>query len=179
MMIRTAYLATLATLQLALTIDIAPRIAEIIRVQSAVLQAEDLSAAVLRLGVAGIAAASAAIVLSAPVLALLRHHQRGALRFLGLPAWWVRCSQAGAVLFALSLLAPQAFTVLAIPGSELWDALDEPLRQAAITLMAGGAIAAELLRRSIAPPLVLRECMPIRHIHVEAAPFADTQKRAA
>jgi hypothetical protein len=178
-MFRTAYLASLVVLQIALMIDIAPSLAEFIRVQSAVLQAWDTTAALLRLGVATTAATGVAIVLATPVLALLRHHQRGGLRFLGLPRWWVRCAIAGAALFALALLAPHAIAIPQVADLEFLEELEQPLQEATIAMMAGGTIAAELLRRSVAPPLVLRECMPIRHIHVEIAPHADGRTRAA
>jgi hypothetical protein len=178
-MSRTAYLASLVVLQLALMSEVTPQVAEFIRVHSAILHAWDAPTAMLRMVVAGIAMLGATIVLAAPGLAFLRHHQRGGLRFLGLPSWAVCCAVAGALLFMLAFVAPHGFAFLAGAGVDTWAAVEQSVRDAAIAMMAGGAIGAELLRRSVAPPQLLRECMPIRHVHVEVVHPDDLRTRAA
>lgn len=178
-MFRTAYLASLVVLQLALMSEVTPQVAEFIRFHAAILHAWDATTALLRLGVAGVAALGATIVLAAPGLALLRHHQRGGLRFLGLPSWAARCAIAGALLFVLTFAAPHALALMAGAGGDFWAAVEQPLRDAAIAMTAGGAVGAELLRRSVSPPHVLRECMPIRHVHVEVVHPEDLRTRAA
>jgi hypothetical protein len=178
-MFRIAYLASLVVLQLALMSEVTPQVAEFIRVHAAILHAWDATTALLRLGVAGVAALGATIVVAAPSLALLRHHQRGALRYLGLPSWAVRGAIAGAVLFILSFAAPHALALVAGAGGDIWAMAEQPVRDAAIAMMGGGAVGAELLRRSVAPPRVLRECMPIRHVHVEVVHPEDLRTRAA
>jgi hypothetical protein len=91
----------------------------------------------------------------------------------------VGCAIAGALLFILTFAAPHALALVAGAGGDIWAAVEQPVRNAAIAMMAGGTVGAELLRRSVAPPHVLRECMPIRHVHVEVVHPDDLRTRAA
>ena len=59
-----------------------------------------------------------------------------------------------------------------------WSRWSAPLALAATTLMGGGALAAELLRRSVAPPRLLRELMPARNRRIEVVHPDDLRTHA-
>ena len=163
-MLRAAYLASLIVLELALVTEAAPPLAEALRWRAAIAQAGDGSEATLRLAITLVAATGAGVALAAPLLALLRHRQRGALRFLGLPRWAVVPVVAGAFAFAACALAVPWLVDLEQPWAEALVELQQPLVVAAIAVMTGGALAAELLRRSVAPARLLRDLMPSRQV---------------
>ena len=95
-MLRRAYLLALLVLQFALVTEVVPALAEALRLRAAIAQAGGSDDAILRLAVAMLGTIGGGIALVAPLFALLRHRQRGPLRFLGLPRWAVIGLVAGA-----------------------------------------------------------------------------------
>ncbi|MBK7793456.1 MAG: hypothetical protein IPJ62_13650 [Betaproteobacteria bacterium] len=177
-MLRLTYLLSLSLLQVALVVDVAPILAEALRLRSAVLQAPDAETALLRFAIAGVGMIGGSFALTAPLFALLRHHQRGALRFLGLPAWAVAVTIAGAAAFLLAIALAAWLPEVDLPWVDALQDPEPPIALAAIALMAGGALAAELLRRSVAPPRRLRELMPARSGRVEVVHPDDLRTHA-
>lgn len=161
---RTAYLAALALLQAALLFDVAPRVATALAHDVHALAGASAAPAVQATGYAftllGLAAA-----LAFPSLALARHVERGRCRFRGLPRACVGVTLTGAPLYAIAQTvwfvarwAPDAVAATA--------ALAAPAAAAAgVSIMAAGALAAEVLRRSVAPirmPIAPWHCQPVR-----------------
>jgi hypothetical protein len=167
-MLRAAYLVCLIVLELALVSEVVPPLAEALRWRAAIAQAGDGGEAALRLTIALLGAAGAGLALAAPLLALLRHRQRGALRFLGLPRWAVATVIGGAAAFAACSLAAPWLADLDHRWAEAVVEVEQSLVLAATALMTGGALAAELLRRSVAPARLLRELVPSRRGRTEA-----------
>lgn len=168
-MLRAAYLASLIVLELALATEVAPPLAEALRWRAAIAQAGDSTEAMLRLAITLVAAAGAGVALAAPLIALLRHRQRGVLRFVGLPRWAVLPVVAGAFAFAACTLAAPWLVDLEPPWADALAEFLPPLALAATAVMTGGTLAAEFLRRSVAPARLLRDLMPSRHDGVAAA----------
>ena len=167
---RLLYLLSLLILQAALIGDVTPGVAEFIRATAALNRSPDPAATLLRLAVASAAVLGAAPVLGAPVLMLLRHHQRGGLRFLGLPRWGCRLAIGGAAVYLAIRVAELLPLAIAIPtglAGLAGEFASGTARSAVIALMCGSTLAAELLRRSVAPPRQLSEVMPIRYVQVE------------
>lgn len=176
-MLRTTYLVSLLVLEFALVAEVVPVLAEALRWRAAIAQSGDGGEATLRLAVALLGAAGAGLALAAPLFALLRHRQRGGLRFAGLPRWAVVPVVVGAATFAACTLAEPWIADVDHRHAEAAAELLPPLILAATTLMTGGALAAELLRRSIAPPRLLRDLMPPRHVRGELADTAGLRPR--
>jgi hypothetical protein len=177
-MLRRAYLLSLLVLQFALVTEVVPALAEALRLRAAIAQAAGSDDAILRLAVAVLGTIGGGIALVAPLFALLRHRQRGPLRFLGLPRWAVIGQVAGATLFVGCTLAAAWLSDLDHPLVDALVALERPLALAATTLMGGGALAAELLRRSVAPPRLLRDLMPARSRRIEVVHPDDLRTSA-
>jgi len=160
---RSAYLATLVVLQLALLLDVAPPLAATL--------AGDVHAAGAGgpslVGAAGYALilVGTAIVLAFPALALARHAQRGRCRFRGLPRPCIGAALTGTLLYALAQMSSLAFR-LAPTSIDVPMALAIPsITAGGIAIMAAGTLAAEVLRRSVAPvrvPIAPWHCRPVR-----------------
>jgi hypothetical protein len=177
-MLRAAYLASLIVLELALATEVAPPVAEALRWRAAIEQAGDGTEAMLRLAITLVAAAGASVALAAPLIALLRHRQRGVLRFVGLRRWAVLPVVAGAAVFAACALAAPWLVDLDRPWADALAELLPPLALAATAAMTGGTVAAELLRRSVAPARLLRDLMPPRRVGIAVADAADLKAHA-
>lgn len=161
-MMRFAYLLSLLVLQLSLVLDVVPMLGESLRVGADFAQARDADAALMRLAITGVGIIGGGFALAAPLFALLRHRQRGALRFLGLPGWAVMPAIAGAVVYAACAMVATWLIDVDLPWLDPLQDIERQVALAAISLMAGGVLAAELLRRSVAPPRLLRDLMPRR-----------------
>ena len=177
-MLRAAYLASLIVLELALITEVVPPLAEALRWRAAIAQAGDGTEAALRLTITLIGAAGAGVALAAPLFALLRHRQRGVLRFLGLPRWAIVPVVAGAAAFAGCALAAPWLIDIEQRWADALAELLEPLTLAATAVMTGGTLAAELLRRSVAPARLLRDLMPSRHVGGAVADPAELNPHA-
>jgi hypothetical protein len=150
-MTRRLYLASLLLLQLLLIVEVAPGWGRSLATGTVTVSVHDGWTAVVPLAGAGMALAGSAIALAAPSIALLRHHQRGARRFDGIPRWAARLTIAGAVLF-VAASAPW-WLARALPVESRVDTLlaCAPCITASMALMAAGALCAELLRRGVRP----------------------------
>ena len=161
---RAAYLATLALLQAALLIDVAPRLATALA-PHARLAIDAGWPSLARVAGHALAIAGAAIVLAIPALALARHARRGRMRFAGLPRFGIALGIAGATLYA----AAQTIAIVAHWHPATLDAAAvgtaASVAGAGIALMAAGALTAEVLRRSVVPmrvPIAPWHCRPVR-----------------
>jgi len=150
-MTRPLYLASLLLLQLLLIVEVAPGWGRALAAGTVTVSVHDGWRAAVTLAGAGMALAGSAIALAAPSLALLRHHQRGARRFDGVPRWAARLTIAGAVLF-LAASAPW-WLARVLPVESRVDTLlaCAPCITAGMALMAAGALCAEVLRRGVRP----------------------------
>jgi hypothetical protein len=161
---RAAYLATLALLQVALAIDVAPRLGTALVPNASYAHVAGWPSLAL-VGGHALAIGGAAIVLAVPALALARHARRGRARFVGLPRFGIGLGIAGASIYA----AAQAAAIVARWPPALFDAAaagtTESVAAGGIALMAAGALTAEVLRRSVAPlriPIAPWHCRPVR-----------------
>jgi hypothetical protein len=148
-MVRRLYQFTLVALQVALFVQIAPPLAQALRDRAAFGAFPDGGLAVIQLASAVAAVGGGALALAFPVLALLRHRQRGALRFDGLPRWSVALAVAGALIFlgGASLIG---VVPLLPPESRMAAVLTaRPVVNAGLALMAAGVLCAEVLRRGV------------------------------
>ena len=150
-MTRRLYLASLLLLQLLLIVEVAPGWGRSLATGTVTVSVHDGWTAVVPLAGAGIALAGSAIALAAPSIALLRHHQRGARRFDGIPRWAARLTIGGAVLY-VAASAPW-WLARALPVESRVDTLlaCAPCITAGVALMAAGALCAEVLRRGVRP----------------------------
>ena len=165
---RGAYLATLAVLQIALVIDVAPDLAERLVPRTYVVSGAAWSPAAqiaAQLAAYALSLAGTAVILAFPALALARHAQRGGLRFLGLPRLGIRLAIGGAFAYVAaqalaSVAAAPAIAAAGIPG------LAASFATGSLAVMAAGALTAEVLRRGIAPPVRVPiapwHCSPVR-----------------
>jgi len=179
---RTAYLAALAVLQVALAIDVAPRIAVMLVpgadvATGAVWPAEAQMAA--QAGAYALTIGCTAVVLAFPTLALARHVERGRTRFLGLPRTGIRLAVSGALAYLLAhALASIAAASLTVTLAGV-PTLAASLATGGLALMSAGVLTAEVLRRAIAPlrvPIAPWECNPVR-IEVIDPPELATRAR--
>lgn len=143
------YQGTLVVLQLALGLELAPPLAQALRRGLALGALADPVLGWVQ-GAAAIAAiGGGALALSFPLLALLRHRQRGPLRFGGLPRWAVALAVTGGAAFALGALLHATVPLLAADARVASVLMARPLRFAGLASMAAGVLWAELLRRSV------------------------------
>ncbi len=164
---RRAYLVALALLQVALVVAVAPPLSAALRAHAAIVDVPDPGAAVLRLAILGMAMTGSAFALAGPLLALLRHRQRGAMRFLGLPRTAVAATVGGATLIATTgLVHLLTAHPVADPPPWLEDLLPAAV-DASIAVTIGAAICAEMLRRSVAPPQLIGHTVPPRQVTVQ------------
>jgi hypothetical protein len=151
-MLRHLYEGTLVVLQLALGLELAPPLAHALRRGLALGALGDPALGLIQ-GAAAIAAiGGGAFALSFPLLALLRHRQRGPLRFGGLPRWAVALAVTGGGVFAVGALLHAAVPLLAADARMASVLMARPLRFAGLASMAAGVLWAELLRRSVGVP---------------------------
>ncbi len=150
---RHLYQWTLVVLQLALGFELAPSLAQGLRRGLALGAFPDSALGAVQ-GAAAIAAiGGGALALSFPLLALLRHRQRGPLRFRGLPRAAVALAVVGGIVFALGALLQLVVPLLPADMRLAAVLVGRPLRYAGLAAMAAGVLWAEMLRRSVAAPL--------------------------
>ncbi len=148
-MLRHLYQWTLVTLQLALGFELAPSLAHGLRRGLAIGAFTDGALGAIQ-GAAAIAAiGGAALALSFPLLALLRHRQRGPLRFRGLSRGAVALAVIGAIVFALGALLQIVVPWLPVEARLAMVLVARPVRYAGLASMASGVLWAEMLRRSV------------------------------
>ena len=100
-MIRRLYQVTLIALQVALLAQIGPPLAQALRHGAAFGAFPHGALAVVQIASSVAAIGGGALVLAFPMFALLRHRQRGPIRFGGLPRWSVALALAGAMVYAV------------------------------------------------------------------------------
>jgi len=161
-MLRRAYLFSLWVLQFALVVDVVPVLGEALRLRAAIGHPPDGVHALLRFAIAGAGMVGASFALAGPLYALRRHRQRGALRFLGLPGWAATLAIVGATAYVVAAVLGVWLPDVDLPWAEAIHGQARAVALASLSLMAGGALAAELLRRSVAPPRLLRDLMSAR-----------------
>jgi hypothetical protein len=166
-MVRRLYQATLLALQLALLVEVAPQIAIALALNAAFGAFPHGWPAIVHVASIAAAVVGGALTLAFPGIALLRHRQRGTLRFGGLPDWAVVLSLAGGTLFALGLAVNSIVPFLA-PDARMAAVLTaRPALDAGIALMAAGVLWAELLRRSIGVPSIVLVSRPAGSDRIE------------
>lgn len=146
-LMRPCYLAALCVLQLMLAWQFVPIVALVLMRHVPLGHAADGWAAVTEVASAALCVVGAGLTLSYPCIALMRHVQRGAQRFTGLPRWALVLVFAGGALlamhFALRVAAPWLPLVDERPLTAML-----PLAAPGVALMSAGALFAELLRRT-------------------------------
>jgi hypothetical protein len=154
----------LIALQLALLVRVAPRLGHALHVDAAIGALPGGFPAAAQIASAAVAVIGVALALVFPGVAWLRHCQRGEMRFRGLPKWAVTVTLVGGAiavaglgLHGLSPLLPADLQIAVVHVAR-------PAQNAGLALMAAGALCAELLRRSVGVPLILR---PSRRVHAE------------
>lgn len=150
-MFRRAYLASLVALQCAMVVHGAPLLVARLTRPVAYAAVHGGAAGTLLLVLVALTALGAAVALSFPVLALARHLRRGAWRFVGVPPAAAVAAIVGAVVLVAGGVVlvvagslPPEWRTLAVHGGRVAGA-------AGFALTAAGALAGELLRRSIGP----------------------------
>lgn len=150
-MFRHAYLASLVTLQCALAFHVVPVLVAALARPVAYAAVHGGAAGGLLLALVALTTVGGAVALAFPVLALARHLRRGPWRFVGVPVAAAVAAIAGAavVIGAHAVLAvagslPPDWRTLAVHGGRVAGT-------AGFALTAAGALAGELLRRSIGP----------------------------
>ncbi len=148
-MFRKLYLATLLALQFGLLLRVGPALGDALGRDAALGAIPGGWFAVLHYASAAGAVFGAAVALTFPALALLRHRQRGDPRFRGMPRWAVGMALTGGGVLATALFVGSALPGLA-PDAR-WTAIlvERPALDAGLALMAAGTLCAELLRRSV------------------------------
>jgi len=154
-MLRRLYQFTLVALQFALIALLAPPVAQALQRGLAISTFADSSLAAVQIAAALLAIASAALALAFPLLALLRHRQRGRARFGGLPRWAVALSLTGALIFAVGTLLHGIAPLIAADTAVVVLLTARPMLNAGVAAMAAGVLCAELLRRSVGVPRVI------------------------
>lgn len=172
-MIRTCYLAALCVLQVMLAWQLVPIVALVLMRHVPLGSAADGWPAVLEIACAAVCVVGAGLSLAYPCIIVMRHVQRGAQRFTGLPRWAVMLTLIGGTLLAadaaLRTLAPS----LPMLDQRTLGAMF-PLAAPGTALMSAGALLAELLRRSLPTRRrVLSTLGPVVHMKREPR-FVDT-----
>ncbi len=160
---RPAYLLMLALLQMAVLVDVAPPLAAMLARDVHALGAGGPS--LVRAAGYALTLAGTAIVLGFPALAFARHAQRGRCRFRGLPRSCIAAALTGALLYAVAHIVSLALRLAPMTIDVAIVVAAPALATAGIAIMAAGALAAEILRRSIAPvrvPIAPWHCRPVR-----------------
>jgi len=162
---RRFYQITLVVLQVALFVQLATPLAQALRRGLAFGAFPEGFVAMIQLTSAVAAVSGGALALAFPVLALLRHRQRGPLRFDGLPRWSVALAIAGGLIF-LAGTALNSVVPLLPPENRMAAVLTaRPVVNAGLALMAAGVLCAEVLRRGVGMPRRItapRDTPPLR-----------------
>jgi hypothetical protein len=153
-MIRRLYQIALVALQAALLVEIVPPLAQALWRDVALGTFADSALALAQFASAAAAIAGGALALAFPSFALLRHRQRGRLRFAGMPRWSVALALAGAVVFLLGALLNGVVPLLEPSDGIAVMLTARPVLNAGLALMAAGVLCGEVLRRGVAPPHV-------------------------
>jgi hypothetical protein len=164
-MLRRLYQVTLVALQVALLVQIVPPLAQAVQRGAALGAFPPGPLAAIQVACAAVAIVGSALALAFPVLALLRHRQRGETRFVGLPRWSVALAVAGAAIFLAGVALNGAVLLLPSEGRLTTALAARPVVNAGLALMAAGVLCAEFLRRSIGLPrsvVVPRKSSPER-----------------
>jgi hypothetical protein len=167
---RSLYLGSLALLQFALAVQVAPSLARTFKAHALFASLHDGWTVAAHLGGLALAVIGAAVALNFPLLALARHAKRGRLRFLGLPRWAIHLATAGAALFAAALIGAAGVALLPGDVREMVAPIAQSAATAGTAMMAAGALCAELLRRSIPPvpvPQAPWQCTPARIVALD------------
>jgi hypothetical protein len=154
-MLRRSYQYTLVALQLALLVLLAPPLATALQRGLALSAFPGGGLAIVQGAAAFAAIGGGALALVFPLLALLRHRQRGDARFGGLPRWAVVLAVAGGVVFSLGAVLIAAMPLAAADARLAMLLTARPILGAGLALMAAGVLWAELLRRSVGVPRVI------------------------
>ena len=148
-MFRLIYLATLAVLQLALIVQLAPPLARALRTDALAGLAPEGWPALLQLFAMGLAVAGTALALVFPGVALARHKRAGAMRFLGLPRWAIALAIAGVLILTAATVALGLAPALPAEIRITVLLVARPALTGGLALATAGVLCAELLRRSI------------------------------
>jgi hypothetical protein len=159
-MTRKLYLAMLLALQLVLFGRVAPRLGVALHADAALGALPAGPAALAQWLGAAAAIVGVALALVFPGVALLRHQQRGSIRFIGLPRWAVGLALAGGATLAVGVLLHATLPLLPLDARLATAHIGRGAQNAGIALAAAGTLCAELLRRSVAP---LRDTSASRH----------------
>jgi len=160
---RPAYLLTLALLQTATLFDVAPPLA--LSLARDVHAAGDGGPSLVQVAGYALTLVGTAIVLAFPALALARHAQRGPCRFRGLPRSCIGAALLGALLYGLARTFSLAVRLAPTPIDVSLAAVVPSFVAGGIAIMAASTVAAEILRRSVAPvrvPIAPWQCQPVR-----------------
>jgi len=154
-LLRLLYQGTLVALQLALLVLLAPPLAGALQRALALGAFPDSGLAIVHSALALAAIGGGALALAFPLLALLRHRQRGRARFCGLPRWAVVLAVAGGLVFALGAVLNGTAPLVSADARLATLLTARPMLNAGFAIMAAGVLCAELLRRSVgAPPVI-------------------------
>jgi len=153
-MLRRLYLTTLLALQLALLVRVAPRLGYALHADAALGALPGSVAGLAQLAGAATAIVGVALALVYPGVALLRHQQRGATRFHGLPRWAVALALAGAAALGVGLILEGLIPLLPREVKFTVALIARPTQNAGLALAAAGTLCAELLRRGVGAPRV-------------------------
>lgn len=148
-MLRRLYLAALVALQLALLARVAPRLGHALRTDAALGALPGGLPALAQFAAAATAIVGVAAALVFPGVALLRHYQRGPIRFRGLPRWAVGLALAGAVALGVGLALQGLIPLLPREVRITAALVARPTQNAGLALAVAGTLCAELLRRSV------------------------------
>ena len=154
-MLHRLYQCTLVALQLALLALLAPPLAQALQRGLSVSTFAGSTLGALQIGAALLAIGAGAVALVFPLLALLRHRQRGRARFGGLPRWAVALALAGALVFAVGACLRGIVPLVDADSAMVMLLTARPLLNAGLAAMAAGVLCAELLRRSVGMPRVI------------------------
>jgi hypothetical protein len=148
-MLRRLYLTTLFALQLALLAHVAPRLGHALHADAALGALPGGLPNLVQIAGAAVAITGVALALVYPGVALLRHHQRGATRFHGLPRWAVALALAGAAALGVGLILQGLIPLLPHDAKLEAALIARPTQNAGLALAAAGTLCAELLRRGV------------------------------
>jgi hypothetical protein len=135
--------ARLVALQLALLVLLAPPLANALQRALALGAFPDSALAIVQGALALAAIGGGALALAFPLLALLRHRQRGRARFGGLPRWAVVLAVAGGVVFVLGAVLNVAAPLVSTDARLATLLTARPMPNAGFAIMVAGVLCAE------------------------------------
>lgn len=147
-MIRTLYITAIAALQVMLAWKVVPLVALALQQHIRLGTLPDGWPSIVQVATAAICVVGTGLALGYPSIALMRHAQRGAQRFAGVPAWTVALTFTGAALLGVDAALQSAAHLpdAGEPVRLLAAAL--PLAPTAVALMSSGVLLGEILRRN-------------------------------